>query len=51
MGQIILIRRVLENPGRAFVTELSIADTNSRGEDWDAWWATARDSFQVPGTV
>lgn len=46
VGQIVLIRRALGNPGPTFVGGVSSIGRSKIKEKWNAWWSENRDTFE-----
>ena len=47
VGQIVLIRRALGNPGFSFVGGVQENDRKRMFEDWNNWWKESRESFGI----
>jgi hypothetical protein len=47
VGQIVLIRRALSNPGPSFVGGLQESDYRRMQEDWNSWWDESKKTFGV----
>ena len=47
MGQIVLIRRALGNPGSSFVDGATKSRRDLVLEEWDSWWIESRDEFKI----
>ncbi|KXH74470.1 MAG: hypothetical protein AM326_09885 [Candidatus Thorarchaeota archaeon SMTZ-45] len=46
VGQIVLIRRALGNPGATFVGGISSIGRSKIREKWDKWWSENRNDFE-----
>jgi len=46
VGQIVLIRRVLGNPGPTFVGGISSIGRSKIKQKWQTWWSEHRESFE-----
>jgi len=47
VGQIVLIRRALGNPGYSFVGGAHPSHRKTMMEEWTSWWQTSKQSFNV----
>ncbi len=47
VGQIVLIRRALGNPGPTFVGGIQEPDYNRMKGEWNSWWSESKESFEV----
>ncbi|MFW9975477.1 MAG: hypothetical protein ACFFDQ_09450, partial [Candidatus Thorarchaeota archaeon] len=46
VGQIVLIRRALGNPGPTFVGGISSIGREKIREKWNAWWKENKETFE-----
>ncbi len=46
MGQVVMIRRALGNPGRSFVDGVTKHNREKLMQSWNEWWMDSRDQFQ-----
>jgi hypothetical protein len=47
MGQIVLIRRALGNPGPSFVGGVQESGRNKMRQEWEKWWSDNKDNFNI----
>ncbi len=47
VGQIVLIRRALGNPGPSFVGGFNESDYRRMHEEWNSWWSEKKEHFAV----
>lgn len=47
MGQIVMIRRTLGNPGRSFVDGVTKPRRDSILKRWHEWWSSNKDAFNI----
>jgi len=47
VGQIVLIRRALGNPGSSFVGGVQLKRRKTMMEEWTSWWQTSKRKFIV----
>ena len=47
MGQIVLLRRALANPGPTFVGGVKESSRKKMREEWISWWNNVRDDFKI----
>jgi hypothetical protein len=47
MGQIVLLRRALGNPGPSFVGGAKKSGRKKMREEWDSWWVENREAFKI----
>ncbi|MHA1948796.1 MAG: DinB family protein [Candidatus Thorarchaeota archaeon] len=47
VGQIVLIRKVMGNPGYSFVSGTYEDDYNRMKKDWTTWWSESKENFST----
>ncbi len=47
VGQIVLIRRALGNPGFSFVGGIYKPDREKMQQEWESWWSASKRNFSV----
>jgi len=47
MGQIVLLRRALDNPGPTFVGGAKASSRNRLRHEWESWWADNKGDFRI----
>jgi hypothetical protein len=47
VGQIVLIRRALGNPGPTFVGGVSLIGRDKIKQKWNTWWSDSKQDFKI----
>ena len=47
MGQIVLLRRILGNPGPTFVGGIQTSSRKKMKKEWEKWWIDNKENFKI----